>query len=219
MEGVERKRVGQKGRDAILARIRAAQPAKKPSHDVKLGQMFAPIGDVIVRFREECKANLMELIETNSTAESAAAIGRVLESLPEGRFFIQDESRLRGLVERIPHGRATVWSSAEPVPEDTQVTLTLAEALVAQTGSILSSSGCGGRGASAVPLCHIVYATTAQLMPDIEAALQFAHKSGITERCSFVGLISGSSRTADIEKILVQGAHGPRRLVVVMERV
>jgi L-lactate utilization protein LutC len=219
MEGVERKREGQKGRDAILARIRAAQPAKKPSHDVKPGQIFAPIVDVMERFREECKANLTELIETSAAAESAAAIGRVLESLPEGRFFVQDDARLRALVERVPHGRATVWSTAEPVPEDTQVTLTLAEGLVAQTGSVLSSSRCGGRGASAVPVCHIVYATTAQVMPDIEAALQYAQRNGITEQSSYVGLISGSSRTADIEKILVQGAHGPRRLVIVMERV
>lgn len=219
MEGVERKREGQQGRDAILEKIRAAQPERRPGHDVKLGQMFAPIGDVMARYREECKANLTELIETSSASESAAAIGRVLESLPEGRFFVQDEPRLRALVERVPHGRAMVWSSSEAVPEDTQVTLTLAEALVAQTGSILSSSGCGGRGASAVPLCHVVYATTAQVMPDIEAALQFAQKNGITERSSYVGLISGSSRTADIEKILVQGAHGPRRLVVVMEKV
>lgn len=34
---------------------------------------------------------------------------------------------------------------------------------------------------------------------------------------SYVGLITGSIRTADIEKILVVGAHGPRRLVVILE--
>jgi L-lactate utilization protein LutC len=219
MEGVERKRVGQKGREAILERIREAQPVRSVGHNIQLSQMFPPIGDAMERFRQECKGNLTELVETSTPAESAAAIGRVLGSLPEGRFYVQDESRLRALVERIPHGRATVWSNAEAVPEDTQVTLTLAEALVAQTGSILSSSGCGGRGASAVPLCHIVYATTAQLVPDIEAALQLAQRNGMTERSSYVGLITGSSRTADIEKILVQGAHGPRRLVVVMEKV
>ena len=117
------------------------------------------------------------MLGAGTAAESASAIGRVLESLPEGRFFVQDDNRLRALVERVPHGRGIVWSTSEPVPEDTQV------------------------------------------MPDIEAALQYAHRNGITERSSYVGLISGSSRTADIEKILVQGAHGPRRLVIVMERV
>jgi L-lactate dehydrogenase complex protein LldG len=37
------------------------------------------------------------------------------------------------------------------------------------------------------------------------------------EKNSFAGLVSGSSRTADIEKILVQGAHGPVRLIVVLQ--
>jgi len=35
---------------------------------------------------------------------------------------------------------------------------------------------------------------------------------------SFACMISGSSRTADIEKILVQGAHGPIRLAVILEQ-
>jgi L-lactate dehydrogenase complex protein LldG len=86
---------------------------------------------------------------------------------------------------------------------------------VAQTGSILTSSECGGRGASIVPPCHIVYGHGSQIVPDIAAALARA-QSEITG-ASYVGLISGSSRTADIEKILVQGAHGPRRLVVILE--
>jgi L-lactate utilization protein LutC len=34
---------------------------------------------------------------------------------------------------------------------------------------------------------------------------------------SYFGLISGSSRTADIEKILVQGAHGPIKVAIVLE--
>ena len=160
---------------------------------------------------------MTELIETNTRAETSEALQRVLATLPPGKLFVQDQTKLHGLLESVSHSRPTVWSNEQGVPEDTQATLTLAEALVAQTGSLLSSSACGGRGASAVPPCHIVFATTAQILPDIESALRFAQENGITERSSYVGLISGSSRTADIEKILVLGAHGPRRLVVVME--
>ena len=213
----ETKRVGQTGRDGILRRIRAAQPARTDGHNVKLSDMVAPVTNPLERFRQECQGNMTELIESNARAETIEALQRVLASMPPGKLYVQDEAKLRGLVEGMSHDRPTVWSSEQAVPEDTQATLTLAEALVAQTGSLLSSSACGGRGASAVPPCHIVYATTAQLLPDIESALRFAQNNGITERSSYVGLISGSSRTADIEKILVLGAHGPRRLVVVME--
>ncbi|MGO8937744.1 MAG: LUD domain-containing protein, partial [Mycobacterium sp.] len=53
----------------------------------------------------------------------------------------------------------------------TQATVTLAEALIAQTGSILVTAACGGRGASVIAPCHIVYATVAQLVPDLATAL------------------------------------------------
>jgi L-lactate dehydrogenase complex protein LldG len=104
------------------------------------------------------------------------------------------------------------------VPQEaTQATVTTAEALVAQTGSILASSAIAGRGASIVAPVHIVYATTSQIVPDLETALGLVHERKQYDKASYVGLISGSSRTADIEKILVQGAHGPRRLVLILE--
>jgi L-lactate utilization protein LutC len=101
--------------------------------------------------------------------------------------------------------------------EASQATVTLAEALIAQTGSILVTASCGGRGASVIAPCHIVYATTGQLVPDLTTALSRASQERILDRNSFACVISGSSRTADIEKILVQGAHGPRRLVVILQ--
>ena len=65
---------------------------------------------------------------------------------------------------------------------------------------------------------HIVLARLEQLVPDLEAAFARAYDQGTPSRNSFMGLITGSSRTADIEKLLVVGAHGPRRLVVVVQR-
>jgi L-lactate dehydrogenase complex protein LldG len=65
--------------------------------------------------------------------------------------------------------------------------------------------------------CHIALATADRLVPDLKTALGDAARRGVLEKNSFACVISGSSRTADIEKILVQGAHGPRRLVVIVE--
>ena len=101
--------------------------------------------------------------------------------------------------------------------EASQATVTLAETLIAQTGSILVTASCGGRGASVIAPCHIVFATVAQLVPDLQTALRSAFKEGRLAHNSFACVISGSSRTADIEKILVQGAHGPRRLAIILQ--
>ena len=65
--------------------------------------------------------------------------------------------------------------------------MTLAEALIAQTGSILVTASCGGRGASVVAPCHIVYATTAQLVPDLATALKRVWQAG-NSRSQFVRL-------------------------------
>jgi L-lactate dehydrogenase complex protein LldG len=44
------------------------------------------------------------------------------------------------------------------------------------------------------------------------------YERGIAAKNSYACLITGSSRTADIEKILIMGAHGPRRLIVVLQK-
>jgi len=180
--------------------------------------IFEPISNPLERFQQECVSNLMECALTADSAASVRQLDEVLQSLPDGEIFVQDEPSLRRLVETAVPRRAIRWSSQGAPAEASQATVTLAEALIAQTGSILVTAACGGRGASVVAPCHIVYATTVQLVPDLATALGRASREGILERNSFACVISGSSRTADIEKILVQGAHGPRRLVVILER-
>ena len=116
-----------------------------------------------------------------------------------------------------PGGRRIRWSSEGGPLEASQATVTLAEALVARTGSVFVSSGCGGRGASVAAPVHIVAATLGQMVPDLETAFARLRERGAQEKNSMLCLITGSSRTADIEKILVQGAHGPRRLAVILQ--
>ncbi|HZU42011.1 MAG TPA: LUD domain-containing protein [Terriglobales bacterium] len=205
-------------REQILGRIRTAltKPAPPPPGGPPRA-IFDPVTDLLDRFQKECAITLTECVVTDGQDASRDAIANILASLPAGDFFIQDVPELHGLVDGRTGDRPIRWSSESAPPKTTQVSLTLAEALVALTGSIVTSSSCGGRGASAVPDCHIVYARLDQLVPDLESALALIKQRGIAERNSYVGLITGSSRTADIEKILVLGAHGPRRLAVVLQ--
>jgi L-lactate dehydrogenase complex protein LldG len=208
------------GRERILARVRSGLREAAPKHAAPMspGPIFAPITDPLDRFQKECALNLTECVITSDMGASAAAVGEVLASIPAGGIFVQDGPQLRRMVPLWQQGREIRWSSEGGPLESSQATVTLAEALVAQTGSVFVSSSCGGRGASVAAPVHIVVATLDQLVPDLEAAFARLRERGAQEKNSMLCLITGSSRTADIEKILVMGAHGPRRLVVVLSR-
>jgi L-lactate utilization protein LutC len=205
-------------RERILGRIRKAEVPLDPAVDatsVALEQIYEPIGDPLQRFLTECAGNLTEVKVTSNLTSSMNAISELLAAVPVGALYVQDDPTLRNFMEAYA-GRGVVWSTSGRAPEDCAAAITLCEGLVAQTGSMLISSRCGGRGGSIVPPVHILYATSDQLVPDITIALRDAMQSDLKD-ASYFGLISGSSRTADIEKILVQGAHGPVKVAIVLE--
>ncbi len=207
------------GRDRILGRIRAGLRAAPPSPAAAArdGAIFEAVTAPLERFQQESKTNLMECLRSSGAAASAESLAQVLDSLPPGEIFVQDDPLLRRLLEAARPPRPIRWSSQGAPGEASQATVTLARALIAQTGSVFVTAACGGRGASVVAPCHIVFATTDQVVPDLETALVSAAREDLLNNHSFACVVSGSSRTADIEKILVQGAHGPRRLVVILE--
>lgn len=210
------------GRERILGRIRnglltpvVVHAPDLPPNSTK-PKVFAPIPDALDRFQKECAENNTEFVVARDAKGSAKAVADVLAALPEGEVFVQDTSELRRLAKTWQPGRTIRWSTDGAPAETSQATITLAECLVAQTGSIFVSSNCGGRGASVIAPVHIVVARLEQLVPDLNSAFTRLHESGAASHNSFVCLITGPSRTGDIEKILVMGAHGPRRLVIVL---
>lgn len=94
--------------------------------------------------------------------------------------------------------------------------ITECDSMVAQTGSILlSTQSAGGRALSVLPPHHVVLARESQMVPDLAAALEQAGNRYAGNMPSYLGFITGPSRTGDIERILVLGAHGPKRLTVI----
>lgn len=90
--------------------------------------------------------------------------------------------------------------------------ITGCEQLIARTGSIvLSSAQQSGRTVSVYAPVHICIAYTSQLVYNIKEALQNV-KNNHPQLPSVISLASGPSRTADIEKTLVVGVHGPKEV-------
>ena len=101
------------------------------------------------------------------------------------------------------------------IPENIEVGITGCEYLIAHTGSVMvSSAQKGGRRMFVYPPIHIVVARRNQLVDYLENAYSNLIQKYGKNLQSHVALITGPSRTADIEKTLVMGAHGPRELHV-----
>ena len=109
----------------------------------------------------------------------------------------------------VHHGRAAL---DELAGEGVSVTPCLA--LIADTGTaVVSARLSQGRRAGLVAPVHVIEASPAQLVPDLGAALRLIGPE--LAASSAVTLVTGPSRTADIEQNLIRGVHGPGEVHVV----
>lgn len=92
--------------------------------------------------------------------------------------------------------------------------VTTCEALVARTGTIIMSAAQQGRTPSVYAPVHICIAYTNQLVYDVKDGLQLIKEKYAGKIPSLVTFATGPSRTADIEKTLVVGVHGPKEVYV-----
>ena len=96
---------------------------------------------------------------------------------------------------------------------DCDVSVTGCECLVARTGTIVMTSAQeSGRSTSVYAPVHICIAYSDQLVYDIKDALQLVKDKYNNAIPSLITFATGPSRTADIEKTLVVGVHGPKEV-------
>lgn len=184
-------------RDNILQRVRAALrvEAHRPTAPTS-APIFPAVTNPEARFREEFVALKGELIEN---AE------RLREFLKGFAKIATDGNDLT----------TRVVGDANAGVRECDLGVTSCDCLVAQTGSIVVSTlSAGGRALSVLPPTHLAIARRDQIVPDLVSAMALLRKRYDKRWPSALSVITGPSRTADIEKILVLGAHGPKRLVL-----
>jgi L-lactate dehydrogenase complex protein LldG len=83
---------------------------------------------------------------------------------------------------------------------------------IADTGSLVQDAAqVEQRLVSTLPIVHIAFLATGAIVPDMPSLLAKVHPS----QAAYISMITGPSRTADIERVLTIGVHGPARLVIV----
>jgi L-lactate dehydrogenase complex protein LldG len=212
----------------ILARIREAlavparhgpQSDSGSAHwgfDAVLPAVPSTVEERWARFEKEALELRAEVRRLSGVAEAPA----VLRALQTEEGWTRVASHRAALTEPAVSslGLPVVWMDDGPEPgtlESCPVGISECDCLVAQTGTVVvTSRSAGGRALSVLPPHHVVLARIEQLvggLPDAFALL--AGKYG-DDYPSMISFISGPSRTGDIERILVLGAHGPRKLTV-----
>ena len=200
----------QKSRENILNKIRQALkqsvPVPFPQAEEE-GSVFTPLQQEIeIEFAE----NFTKLQGRFSFAGGLDELVIQLQTLIQARGWQAIYCREEVLVSTLQqHGFTQTFTTDLALCD---ASITTCEQLIARTGSIvMSAAQQSGRTVSVYAPVHICIAYTSQLVYDIKDALQ-----NVTQKYpqlpSLITLATGPSRTADIEKTLVVGVHGPKEV-------
>lgn len=141
--------------------------------------------------------------------ELAGQLNLIAASNKWDKIYCKEESLRKTLAEN----QYTNYSHNDLASCDTAITT--CEWLVARTGSIVMSAAQeSGRTVSVYAPVHICIAYTSQLVYDVKDALLKAREKYSGNLPSLITFATGPSRTADIEKTLVVGIHGPKEVYV-----
>jgi len=218
-------------REKILRRIREALAVKAPARHLATGgspadghaaaDWLPPVpdspGGLLALFEKnsaDLKTEVIHCADAASVESALAALARDGSWNSVGSHgFALGEAAVQALGLPIVRTDRDYETSAL---ERCDAGISGCDCLVAQTGGIMvTAASAGGRALSVLPPHHVVIASRSQIVGDLSDAFARLRKSGAGIP-AFVSFITGPSRTGDIERILVLGAHGPKRLTVLL---
>ena len=223
-------------REAILARVAEALREEAPRYHeapekpapkgvtAPFREWLPPVGetskDQIALFARQSEALHTEFCECSSLSAAAKHLAALAKEFHWKRIALHAGELTDAVAEKLPGTLDILRITRSYKKEDLEACdagLTECESLIAQTGSVcVTGRSSGGRALSVLPPHHIVIARVDQLLPDLTAAYESLAQKYRGKYPSFISFITGPSRTGDIERILVLGAHGPKRLTVLL---
>ena len=201
-------------RNEILRKIADAKQVRK---DFSEPDWSANIYNEIDVPLEECFAQELAAVNGNailchSESEAFEKIKVLLAEKNISRLFV----RTKAIADKLTQHRIA-FSADEADFLSMEAGITYCEALVARTGSVMVSSAHeAGRQMNVFPPIHIVLARKSQMVPYLSDALVFIKEKYDGNLPSAITNITGPSRTSDIEKTLILGAHGPKEIYVLI---
>ncbi|MDG1512546.1 MAG: lactate utilization protein [Mariniblastus sp.] len=231
-------------RDAILGRIREALSVKTDAHVREVAKQSSHSLPVLANGPDGRTQAVKEFLPfVGESLEDHIAAFNVLSDKLQTEFIVVptidsarqtlDQLRQKHQWERVGiHDHELVQSCVDQLPveflntssnydahelEKCDVGISGCDALIAQTASALvTNHSAGGRALSVLPPHHVVVADASQMVTTMADGFAMIREKHHEKWPSFISFITGPSRTADIERVLVLGAHGPKKLTIIM---
>jgi L-lactate dehydrogenase complex protein LldG len=211
-------------RTDILTRLRATPPPFADS-DAKPDRLPATHidddEDLAARFIAEVERvkGMVHAAESDAQAKQILRALLIQKSVKRATCWDGEYIPLDGVAAMLSDLDITRVAGDNAQVATADVGITGVDWAIAATGTLVLSSGQGrSRMASLLPPVHIAIVTTDQLVPRLEdyIAAQRADKLSVFRTSSNITLITGCSRTSDIEMQPVFGVHGPLELHIVL---
>jgi L-lactate dehydrogenase complex protein LldG len=199
----------------ILNRLKVAQE-KRGEVSALVPDFTSPIYNPLLSSLEQEFKTRMEFIGgrvifCNSITELSEQLNTILLEKQHDQLFCPDKDILKLL-----DGKINAESDELAFPK-LSIGLTGCEFLVAHLGSVVvSSAQTSGRRMNVFPETHVIIAQKDQIVDYLDTALEKLQEKYKNNLPSLISNITGPSRTADIEKTLVMGMHGPKSLIVII---
>jgi L-lactate dehydrogenase complex protein LldG len=214
-------------REAILQRIHG-ELAKAGSGAASAPPPVPPVwprekpdaGQMAQRFADELKAVHGETIRCGSMDEARAKLAELMAEASWSKLGALESPLVREVSASL-RPEQLGWVDDQWSPQQIAqlpAGLIASETLLADTGScVFACTTAAARLMCYLPPVCLVIARVEQLVEHLPAAWEtLAPQCAEPDRRGELVIVTGPSRTADIEKILILGVHGPKRLVVIL---
>ena len=204
-------------RDRILGQIQDALGKRGPTPTPPSASRREPAPDLLARFVERLTAVAGRCVRPDHERDVAATIERELRNANARTIAFGGGAEMDALRQQLAARGFSTIASDSPTDEIAEADAGITEAQwgVAETGTIaLDDRAMRARRASLLPRLHIAVLDSRRMVATLDDLFAAAHHGGLVPHA--LTLITGPSRTADIELQLVIGVHGPGELCVVL---
>jgi len=151
---------------------------------------------------DEARKIILDIVKKTSAQSVALALCPLIEA--------------SGIVDELKNNGVTIYTEQTDIAENistADIGISGVEFGIAECGSVCQdATAIEDRLVSSLPPLHIVFMESSNIVPGIEDAIDIISRF-FTE--GYISWITGPSRTADIERVLTIGVHGPSRFVII----